>query len=112
MCHDGWWCSATMQTKRFNGIKKKRRRKDFSSRILMTKGRDRSFLLKERKHYLGFYAMHKRRQTLTKVSTLLKRGVLVDVPPVDVPAVASGQDDRPIEGDFRLTHDGFFRETF
>ena len=57
MCHDGWWCSATMQTKRFNGIKKKRRRKDFSS-ILMTKGRDR-ILSSQRKHYLGFYAMHK-----------------------------------------------------
>ena len=52
--------------------------------------------------------MHK--QTDSKVSELKR--VLVDVPPVDVPAVASGQDDRPIEGDFRLTHDGFFRETF
>ena len=52
-----------------------------------------------------------KKETDSKVSTLLKR-VLVDVPPVDVPAVASGQDDRPIEGDFRLTHDGFFRETF
>ena len=105
MCHDGWWCSATMQTKRFNnGIKKKR--------ISMTRRGEIKILSSQRKHYLGFYAMHKRRQTLTKVSTLLKRGVLVDVPPVDVPAVASGQDDRPIEGDFRLTHDGFFRETF
>ena len=42
----------------------------------------------------------------------LKRVLLDDVPPVNVPAVASGQDDCTVEGDFRLTHDGFFRETF
>ena len=103
MCHDGWWCAATMQTKRFNvGIKKKR--------ILMTRRGEIKNPFFSKKVLFRVLCHAQKETDSNKVSTLLN--ALVDAPPVDVPAVASGQDDRPIEGDFRLTHDGFFRETF